>query len=128
MAKYPHGKIHVEAFESFIFELCTFVILTVFNYFTKKTQNNIKYLNEHEEEIRRLVNLEKENENRHKKEHDKQLARAKTGYQSQRMETEQSGTHNTRQSQVEKSGLNETIDDCKHYHKAKKSKTKDLIK
>jgi len=34
---FPHGKIGVHAFQSLIFEICTFVILTIFNYFTKKT-------------------------------------------------------------------------------------------
>ena len=57
--EYPYGKIKIDAFYSFVFEICLFLILTVFNYFTKKTQNNIKYLNEHEEEIHRLVLLEK---------------------------------------------------------------------
>jgi len=61
---FPHGKIGVHTFQSLIFELCTFIILTIFNFFTKKTENNIKYLNEHEEEIHRLVELENENKER----------------------------------------------------------------
>ena len=57
---YPLGKIEIKAFMSMAFEIVMFLTLSIFYFFTRRTESNIKYLDEHALEVKQMIEKEAE--------------------------------------------------------------------